>query len=298
MRPISLGNVSYKVIIKILARRLRSVMEKLVRPTQCSFVLGRQSSDNIIITQEVIHSMRNKKGRKGWMAIKIDLEKAYDILKWNFIEDTLSDIGLPSQFISTIYSCISSARMRVLWNGEALDEFSPSRSIQQGDPISPYIFVLCMERLSQLISAAVEHGFWKPIKLNRESPDLSHLCFADDLILFAEATMDQANDIKRVLKAFCNSSGQRVSNDKTRVFFSRNVGNHVRSQISSTLQFSRTGDLGKYFGVPLIHSKVSKIIYSDIINKMNLRLNSWKASSLSLAGRATLEFSLGRDRAL
>nr|KYP53454.1 Retrovirus-related Pol polyprotein LINE-1 [Cajanus cajan] len=95
MWPISLCNVSYKVITKVLASRLRKIMEGLVSHNQCSFVPHRQTTDNIIITQEVIHSMKRRSGKKGWMAIKIDLEKAYDRLKWKFIKDTLEDIGLP-----------------------------------------------------------------------------------------------------------------------------------------------------------------------------------------------------------
>lgn len=78
--PIGLCNVSYKIIIKLLVRRLRSIVEDLVSPHQCNFVPNRHNSDNIIIAQEVIHSMRTNRGAKGWMAIKIDLEKAYDWL--------------------------------------------------------------------------------------------------------------------------------------------------------------------------------------------------------------------------
>ncbi|QHO13640.1 Putative ribonuclease H protein [Arachis hypogaea] len=145
-----------------------------------------------------------------------------------------------------------------------------------------------MERLSHPINAGVDHSFWKPIKLNREGLELSHLCFADDLILFAKATMDQAEVINKVLEAFCSSSGQKVSNEKKRAFFSNNMGNNVRSQISSILKFPRTDDLGKYLGVPLLHSKVSKNTYSDIINNITSRLDSCKATSLYLARRTTL----------
>jgi hypothetical protein len=130
-RPISLCNVTYKLVTKILARRLRNVMEQLVSPCQCSFIPGRNSGDNIIISQEVIHSMKLKKGKVGWMAIKIDLEKAFDRLSWDFIKDTLTDIGLPSSFINLVWNCISTSRMRILWNGDALDEFTPSSGIRQ-----------------------------------------------------------------------------------------------------------------------------------------------------------------------
>lgn len=133
-------------------------MKKLVAPTQCSFVPGGHSSDNIIIVQEVIHSMKRRKGLKGFMAIKVDPEKAYDRLSWDFVRDSLSDIGIPPIMIDIIWQCISSPTMSVLWNGERTDGFQPMRGIRQGDPISPYIFVLCVEHLSQLITHAVDQG--------------------------------------------------------------------------------------------------------------------------------------------
>nr|KYP38810.1 Transposon TX1 uncharacterized [Cajanus cajan] len=221
MRPISLCNVSYKILTKVIATRLRGIMEDFVGPNQCSFVPFRQSTDNIIITQEVIHSMKYKSGRKGWMAIKIDLEKAYDRLSWEFIRETLTDIGIPKNLIGLIWHCISSPSMQVLWNGEALSEFTPSRGIRQGDPLSPYIFVLCMERLFHLIDIAENHKLWKPIKLSKKGPPLSYLAFADDLILFSEATLDQAEIINTCMDLFCKSSGMKVSQEKTSLFLKK-----------------------------------------------------------------------------
>lgn len=92
------------------------------------------------------------------MAIKIDLEKADDRLDWSFVRETLVDSGLPSGFVDLIWHCISSPRLQMLQNGEALDEFSPSGGIRQGDPISPYLFVLCIEKLFQMINLAVDQG--------------------------------------------------------------------------------------------------------------------------------------------
>src|ERR1044072_6652990 len=113
--------------------------------------------------------------------------------------------------------------MQLIWNGEALDSFVSECGIIQGDPISPYIFVLCLERLSQLITAAVEMGHWKPIKLRRVSLELSHLSFADNFILFAEASMDQVEVIHTCLNMFASCSRQRINIEKTRVYFSKNV---------------------------------------------------------------------------
>jgi hypothetical protein len=239
-RPISLCNVSYKVVTKIIATRLNQVMEHLISPAQASFVPNRHSSDNIIIFQEVVHSMRIKKRGKGWMAIKIDFEKAYDRLKWLFVKDTLDDIGFPPALFSIIYECISSPSMKMLWNGEALDSFSPQRGIRQGDPISPYLFVLCIERLSHLINLAVEHELWDPIKLARDGLQLSHLVFADDLVLLGEASMKNVGIFNYILSNFCSSSGQKVSHEKSRIFFSKNVTQNDRVQISRSLGFHRT----------------------------------------------------------
>lgn len=166
-RPISLCNDSYKTTTKIIAQLLCELMTRLTGPCQSSFIPNRQSEDNIIVTQEVFHSMRKKSGKKGWMTTKIDLEKAYERLKWSFIRETLDDIGLPAKMVDLIWHCISIASLRILWNGEALDEFTPSRVIRQGDPLLPYLFVLCIERLFQMISLAVDHKVWNPIFLSR-----------------------------------------------------------------------------------------------------------------------------------
>lgn len=92
-RPISLCNVSYKVITKMIANKLKGFLQNLIEPSQCSFIPGRHSSDNIVIAQEIFHTMRIMKGRKGFMAIKVDLEKAYDRLSWDFLLETLKLLG-------------------------------------------------------------------------------------------------------------------------------------------------------------------------------------------------------------
>ena len=132
------------------------------------------------------------------MAIKVDLEKAYDMLKWEFIRDTLRDAGFPTTLINLIMECISSTSVQILWNGEPTDVFSPSRGIHQGDPLPPYIFVLCVERLAHGIEMEVQTSKWKPIKLGRRGVPISHLFFADDLLLLAHASMDQVRAVKDV----------------------------------------------------------------------------------------------------
>ena len=107
--------------------------------------------DNAIIVQEIIPSMEKTKGKGGYMALKIDLEKAYDKLEWSFIRDTLLRFNLLKNLIELIMSYVSSVLTSILFNRESLDTFTPTRGIRQGDPLSFYIFIMCMDYLGQLI---------------------------------------------------------------------------------------------------------------------------------------------------
>ena len=146
----------YKTITKIIANRLKTFLPDLVGSHQTSFIPGRHITENIIIAQEVIHRLRWKTSKRGFMAIKVDLEKSYDRLSWDFIKETLDFVGFPTNFIRIIMECITSGSMQILWNGKLTKSFKTSKGIRQGDPISPYIFVLCIERLSHLINREVQ----------------------------------------------------------------------------------------------------------------------------------------------
>ncbi|XP_072087958.1 uncharacterized protein [Arachis hypogaea] len=154
-RPISLCNVVYKIITKVLTNQLRPFLPDIVSPLQGGFILGRGALDNNIVTKEILNFMKHTKSKKGTLAFKIDLEKAYDRVDWR------------------------------------LDSFTPRRGLRQGDPMSPYLFVLCMERLACYISHKVVEGVWKPVSVTRDGPKVSHLMFADDLLLFCQATKSQ-----------------------------------------------------------------------------------------------------------
>ncbi|KAH9734521.1 putative ribonuclease H protein [Citrus sinensis] len=118
----SLIRVVYKTITKMVANRLKTILPQIIGPAQTSFVPGRHIIENIIVAQEIIHSMRNKGGKTGQMAIKVDLEKAYDRLSWDFIHETLRVIGLPMDLICIIMECITTVSMQLLWNAEASSE--------------------------------------------------------------------------------------------------------------------------------------------------------------------------------
>ena len=165
-RPISLCNTVYKVVTKIIVSRVRPFLEKLISPLQSTFVLGRKSVDNAIIVQEIIHSLSKKRGNVGYMALKIDLEKTYDKLEWSFIRDMMIRANFPEDLVELIMSCVSTILTKIMVNGEALEPIYLLRGIRQGDPLSPYLFILCMEFLGQLIQEKCHAKLWQPVKVS------------------------------------------------------------------------------------------------------------------------------------
>lgn len=164
-RPISLCIVAFIITTKVLVGRIHPFLDELIGPLQSSFVLKRGTSDSAILAQEVVHFMHKSRSKKGTIAFKIDLEKAYDRLNWDFIELTLNDFGFPQSTICLIMSCFRAISLSILWNGAKTETFHPYRGLRQGDHLSPYLFVLCMEKLALTIQHKVNQGRWKPIHL-------------------------------------------------------------------------------------------------------------------------------------
>ena len=182
-----------------------------------------------------MHWIEKKEGKEGYMAIKVDLEKTYDRLEWCFIHKVLQAYHFPQNIIKVIMSCVYSTKISILFNGGALEAFNPLRGLRQGNPISPYLFILCMEYLGHLIDKKCMEGVWKPLKASRDNIGISHLFFANGLILFAKVDEDSCEAISEVLDEFCEESGQKVSMEKSRIYFSPNMQAEIRSGICSRL---------------------------------------------------------------
>lgn len=177
--------------------------------------------------------------------------------------------------------------MQILWNGQC-----SSRGIRQGDLFSPYIFVLCIERQLPGLTVWSKAVVGSPFTFLAEVFPSPISSFLEDLLLFAEASCDQATVIHEVLYSFCDISDENVNNKKTQFFFSYNVKSADVNRIGPTLGFSITKDLGKYLGMPILHSRVNKATYQGILERAENCLSGWSAKLLFLAGRITLTQSM------
>ncbi|KAK4384062.1 Retrovirus-related Pol polyprotein from type-2 retrotransposable element R2DM [Sesamum angolense] len=154
-RPISCCNVVYKVISKIIVSRIREILDLLISPSQNAFVPGRLISDNILLAQELF-SGYNQCRLPPRCALKVDLRKAYDTVEWDFLIATLRVFGFPAVFIRWIEECVTSAHYSVVVNGGVHGFFAGARGLRQGDPMSPYLFVLVVEVLHMIFQQLIE----------------------------------------------------------------------------------------------------------------------------------------------
>ena len=158
LRPISLVGGLYKIMSKVLANRIKRVLDKVISKSQNAFVKGRQILDVVLIANELVNSTMRRK--EQGLVCKIDIEKAYDSISWEFLYQVMNRLGFGSRWVRWIKWCISTASFSVLFNGSPAGFFPSSKGLRQGDPLSPYLFVIGMEVLSCLINRAVEGNYF------------------------------------------------------------------------------------------------------------------------------------------
>ncbi|KAL5550226.1 hypothetical protein UlMin_000402 [Ulmus minor] len=207
-RPISLCNVLYKIVSKMLANRLRKVMGSIISEEQSAFIPGRLISDNAIIGFECLHAIKRRKSKKNYLALKLDMAKAYDRVEWDFIQRVMNKLGFSEVWIRKLMACISSVTFSFQFNGRRFGHLTPTRGLRQGDPLSPYLFLLCGEGLSSLLHRYEQNGDLQGLRCGLRGPTISHLLFADDSLFFLEAQLATCTNLKEILKLYETASGQ------------------------------------------------------------------------------------------
>ncbi|KAL0904527.1 hypothetical protein M5K25_026651 [Dendrobium thyrsiflorum] len=185
-RTISLCKTIYKLVEKILLNRMVSIIPKLISPNQAAFIKGHSLSDHILIAQEIFHKFRYSKASKGLVSFKVDVEKAYDSMDWRTLEQILKYFGFPSHLSTMVIDCIENPRYFIFINGNSSDWIKASNGFRQGCPLSPFLFVLCSQLLSNaLFQEEEEIG----VKVHPKAPRISHLIYVDDILTLSEANL-------------------------------------------------------------------------------------------------------------
>jgi hypothetical protein len=288
-RPISLCNVVYKLISKVLANRLKKVLPHIISQEQSAFIPGRLITDNVLVAFEAMHTMDGRmKGREGYMALKLDMSKAYDRVEWGYLEAVMRKLGFVDRWISMMMTCIKTVSYSVLIHGKPYGRITPTRGIRQGDPLSPYFFILCAERLSSLLQRAEANRWITGLPITRGGIRINHLLFADDSLLFCKANVFEWGRIQQLLNMYEKASGQKLNRDKTSIFFSKNTRRATKDHLLSLAGISSTRRYEKYLGLPSLVGKSRMEAFMGIKNRIWEQINGWNEKFLSQAGKEVL----------
>ncbi|GKC54374.1 RNA-directed DNA polymerase, eukaryota [Tanacetum coccineum] len=272
------------VVTKILALRLSLVISDLISDVQTVFLPNRQILNGPFILNELLSWCKFKKQQT--LVFKVDFAKAYDSIRWDYLDDVLAAFGFGSKWRSWIKGSLSNGMASILVNGSPTAEFQFFRGLKQGDPLAPYLFILVMESFHLSISRAIEAGFFTGIKVDR-SLTLSHLFYADDAVFIGEWSTDNLRNIMQMLHCFSLSSGMVINLKKSQLL---GIGVHCAtiSNAASSIGCAVLKPPFKYLGV-MVGGNMSRVnAWEDSIGKIKARLSKWKLKTLSVGGRLTL----------
>ncbi|KAL0448005.1 UNVERIFIED_CONTAM: putative mitochondrial protein [Sesamum latifolium] len=287
--PISLCNVVYKIASKTIANRLKPWLDSIISPSQSAFVPGCLITNNVLLAFEINHYLNTRtKGRKHFMNLKLDISKAYDRVEWSFLRRVLGKLDFPCSFIELIMLCITSVKYLFVLSSTQFGSISPHRGLRQGDPLLPYLFLLCTESLSSLFRAADERGTISGVAVCWGAPKISHLLFADDTMIFCLANPTTVKHVRRTLETYKKVPDQEINLSKSSAAFSRNTLADTRALLAAELCIRLENKHEVYLGLPAIAFRSKRALFAHLKDKIWKRIHGWHERTLSQAGKACL----------
>ncbi|XP_062093464.1 uncharacterized protein LOC133799466 [Humulus lupulus] len=228
-------------------------------------------------------------GRRNAQAsclFKIDLQKAYDALDWNFLQEMMTALKFPNKFVQLIMKCVTTARFSLMINGVPTRLISARRGVRQGDPMSPLLFVIGMEYLSRILAKVAKHPDFK-YHHRCSNLQLTHMCFADDLLMFSKGDFKAAYLLLRGFQLFSMTSGLKANKMKSAIY---GVGLNEESwyQLTEASGFQRSKLPFKYLGMSISNKRITKTECECLVEKMVKRIRIWSTRNLSYAGKCVL----------
>lgn len=289
LRPITLCNVVYKLVSKVVANQLRKILPDIISLNQSAFVPGRLITDNILIAYEMTHYMQNKRsGRDGVAAVKLDMSKAYDRVEWHFLQRMMEKMGFEKQWIELVMKCVMTVKYCFKFNGTSTEQVIPGRGLRQGDPISPYLFLFCAEAFSNVLNKKEEEGVLQGIRVCQGAPSINHLLFADDSMILMKASEENSDQLRQVLNLYEVCSGQVINTDKSAVRFSKNTRQQDRMAVMNTLNIRSEAWSDRYLGLPVHVGQSRMATFKYLKDRIWQRLQGWIEKALSKAGKEVL----------
>lgn len=219
-----------------MSNRLQRILPSIISEEQSAFVPGRNITDNVLIAFELLHYMKRKNnGQEGEVALKLDISKAYDRVSWNYLRKRMIMMSFSEIWIRWIMLCVTTVSYSISFQGSTIGPIIPRRGLRQGDALSPYLFLICVEGLSLALKSYAANGGIKGCCIGQSAPSVTHLLFADDSFLFFKATSAESRSIKEILNSYEVFSGQAVNYQKSAVFFSANVHRDKQREIKQLL---------------------------------------------------------------
>ncbi|XP_027099048.2 uncharacterized protein [Coffea arabica] len=264
-RPLSLCNVSSKVVSKILAVRISKLLPKLISPWQTGFVPGRGIVDNVLLAQELILDLDRRLIDPN-LILKLDMEKAYDRVDWSFLLFLLRQYGFEEVVVDLLFRTFSNTWFSILVNGEPTGFVKSYQGVRQGDPLSPVLFLFVADflgrGLQRLFDSKDSRYF---VSAGSKVP---YLAFADDMIIFTRCSQDALVSLKDFLQLYQSCSGQKVNIAKSAFYASARVTDTQRTLVSTTLGYQCQGFPFRYLGVPLIRGRVTCAAFDALLGKV------------------------------
>ncbi|XP_074293158.1 uncharacterized protein LOC141620099 [Silene latifolia] len=272
--------------------RLAKILSDLISKNQGAFIKGRYILKNVLICQDIVKQY-NRKSIVPKCLFKIDLQKAYDTVEWNFIEQMMTRMGFPESFINKVMVCVRSVTFYLCLNGTKFGYFKGQSGLRQGDPISPLLFTLCMEYLTRTINYATQN--W-PFQYHSQCSQmkLNHLMFADALLMFCKWNANSITLLMRAFSTFSKATGLSMNAGKSEVYFN-GMAEDLKTDIKDVTGFQEGSMPFKYLGVPVKPTRLTKLECTSMVEKIVKRIRALGAKKLSYAGRLTLVNAVDGD---